>query len=228
MADFERTVIYTALYPGVGYDTLKPLPKLEGNVDAICFTDDPNLKADGWKVRVVNRPEAHPRMKAKYFKLQPHVCLTNYDVSIWIDASVQVDASNFGIEAPKFMGDYNMVFFPHSARTDIQSELEAHVRLPKYTGANEIPIREQVAHYYAEGYHDEVRLMEYTCIVRRHFKVAPVMFDNAWWDECRRWTYADQLSGPYVLWKNHLPFALFPYTVTSQPWFKVVSSRSDL
>ena len=229
-----RVCLYTALYGD--YDVLRPvMPQAwddpstsSGHADCIAFTDR-SSNAEGWQVIVTPRPEPHPRMQAKYFKLNPHECLRDYDLSVWVDASLRVHSPHPVRDLARYVNPSTgsgapVAFFPHRWRTTLADELAAHLPLRKYAG---LPIREQVASYFADGYAEQTPLLECTCIVRRHNDRAVVALDEAWWGECRRWTYADQLSLPYVLWKLGTPYTRLPFNLDEQPWFKWATWRDD-
>jgi hypothetical protein len=222
-----RVCLYTALYGD--YDTLRPvMPQAwdDGRADCLAFTDQvrPGDRAEGWQVIVTPRPEAHPRMQAKFFKLNPHKCLRDYDLSVWVDASLRVHSPHLVRDLARYVKESAVAFFPHRWRTRLADELAAHLPLRKYAG---LPIREQVASYFAEGYAEQTPLLECTCIVRRHNDRAVRELDEAWWGENQRWTYADQLSLPYVLWKLGTPYTQLPFNLDEQPWFRWATWRDD-
>jgi hypothetical protein len=164
-------------------------------------------------------------MQAKFFKLNPHECLRDYDVSVWVDASLRVHSPHLVQDLARYVtAEAPVAFFPHRWRTTLADELAAHLPLRKYAG---LPIREQVASYFAEGYAEQTPLLECTCIVRRHNDRAVRELDEAWWGENQRWTYADQLSLPYVLWKLGTPYTQLPFNLDEQPWFKWATWRDD-
>lgn len=218
-----RAVVYTALFGD--YIPLSPLfPHL--GCDCVAFTDSQkDLSVEGWEVRPTWSPYSNPRMQAKYFKMHPHILFPEHEVSIWVDASVLIDSPRFAEEAVSYLGEKPLLFFRHSSRTDIDTELAAHLALPKYRDIAP-RLQAQVQHYHRVGFHEEF-LMECTCLVRRHNDPEAVKFDRAWWEENVIWSYADQLSCPFVLWEQHTPFAVFPFTLAGQKWFRIIGQRSD-
>jgi len=215
-----KVVLYSAMTGG--YDTIKPLPDNLG-CDTFLFVEQP-VEAKNWGVRVVVKRNMHPRMRAKWYKLHPHLCFRSYDASVWIDSSVLVTNPDFVREAVAYLEKEPMVFFPHRWRTRIDEEAEESLKIPKYWG---LPLREQVASYYADGYQDQVRLVECTCLIRLHNDERVVAFNEAWWKENETWSYADQLSAPYLLWKMKTPFAYLPFTIAEQKWFQITTWRAD-
>ncbi len=221
-----RTVVYTAMYGH--YTQLHPIPDM--GCDCIAFVDDPSTPpTEGWKIQPVWSPQTHPRMQAKYFKMHPHVLFPEHDISIWIDASVKVENPAFVREAAEYLENFEMMLFRHSSRTNIDEELAAHLRLPKYADIAEA-LKLQVEQYHTMGFRQE-GLFECTCVVRRHNRMDIKRFDTRWWEENVSRSYADQLSCPFVLWQEKIEsMGLFPFTLydPAQKWFKILGQRADI
>ena len=86
---------YTAVFglPGQQLDTLghmKPPP----GWDAICFTNQSTLKANGWRILQIPMEQATPILQAKYVKWNSHILLEEYDVAVWIDAHLAPNLSS--------------------------------------------------------------------------------------------------------------------------------------
>ena len=215
-----KAVIYSALF-GHYFEKLPPMPLQEW--PAVCFTDDPNLTALGWDVRVVDRPEATPRLKAKWFKLHPDALFPDMDVSIWIDAGWQVVNPNFAHEALGYLNGSPAVFYPHRWHQNIREELAAstHPKMSAY------PLAAQVQCYLDQGLPADAPILECTSIVRKHHDPRVVEMDKSWWWENVTWSECDQLSLPFVLWKTRMPYSRFPFTLAGQSWFSLSQWRAD-
>lgn len=200
---------------------VQPIPPQ--GVPAICFTDDPHLRADGWDVRVVERPEPTPRLRAKYFKLNPHERLPEYDASIWIDASWTVMTPDFARECLAYLDGAAWVAYPHRWHKTLAEELAAYTH-PKMAG---LPVKEQMQAYWDGGLPATAPVLECTSLLRRHRDPCVAEVNRAWWWENRQWSECDQLSLPFVLWKTGAPYRTFPFTLAEQPWFRLAEWRPD-
>ena len=99
-----RVGVYTAICGG--YDDLKPQPQQTIPCDFICFTDG---TVEGpvapWRIVQLDQnliETSSPRLKAKLPKVLPHTVFEGfgkepafdknqpYDITIWIDASIQI------------------------------------------------------------------------------------------------------------------------------------------
>lgn len=217
----DSVVVYTALFGGY-YPAIPPAPDL--GCPAVALTDDPDLAAPGWQVEVAERwVDTDPRMQAKWFKLHPHELFPDHEASIWLDAGWQIVNPNFARECAAYLKDAPAVFYPHRWRTTVRAELAASTH-PKFAG---LPLAEQVESYFAQGFPDERGLLECTSLLRRHHEGEIVALDHAWWAECERWSHADQLSLPFLLWRLATPYAVFPFNLEGQPWFRLCYWRDD-
>lgn len=75
------------------FDPLHELPDL-GDVEAICVTDNPELRSDTWHVIYEPHPNEHPCLAAKWPKMLPWR-YTDAEASVWIDASFRVTSPTF-------------------------------------------------------------------------------------------------------------------------------------
>jgi GT2 family glycosyltransferase len=215
-------VIYTTVFGN--YDEVKPIPKQKGykEVEYICVTDNPKLVCpDPWKRLVVVNPcgSLDPRMRAKYHKLLffRNPVLNKFYKLLYIDASIEVTSDSLLLEA---FGDMeHMKLFKHpSNRTTIQEEIKEARKLVKYVGEY---MEAQVDHYTEQGYKNEKGLWACGVMARTNNKKVRELME-AWWEENVQWTIQDQLSFPYVCWKQDFNPQAFNGNQGKNDWFKVI------
>jgi hypothetical protein len=216
-----RTAIYTAIYGG--YDRLAPQPELDG-VDWVCFTDNAELMASPWTTQVEPSKYRHPRLSAKWFKTHPHRAVGEYQRTIWIDGNMRVTSPTFVHELLEILGDQPLAIFPHPDRDNIFDEADESAAMPKY---HELPVFEQVQHYRRQGF---IEKELYACgvLVRDNVDRRMRRLNEAWLAECLRWTYQDQLSLPYLLWRHNVRPALIPYNLWDNHLIEFQPHLSDL
>lgn len=91
-----------------------------------------------------------------------------------------------------------MLIVVHPERNDILDELEVSLFQKRYP---RVIMEEQVNKYLDEGFPRNYGLSAMGFIFRQHNEeISQVMAD--WWDEIIKYSYQDQLSFPYVCWKN--------------------------
>lgn len=206
----NKIALITAIFGDL--DALKNVCPQSVPADKFCFTNSVIMPFDdcnGWKVIHPNYPrhDLHNRIKAKYFRTLSHTIkeLSIYDIIIWIDASIEIINEEFISFMAGNIVKNDMSFFKHSARECIYEEAEFSKPAVKY--ANE-PIDQQIQQYLSEKYPFKNGLIETGCFSRKiNAKTNKIMED--WWMENIKYSYQDQISLPYVLWKNNFhPFII--------------------
>src|SRR5690348_15280923 len=92
--------IYTVITGS--YDQLKEPIHPNPNWDFVCFTDDPSLKSDRWRVVLLDNPSGLSVKKlSRRPKILVHEYLPDYDLTLYIDASYRVTGNlDHFIETP--------------------------------------------------------------------------------------------------------------------------------
>lgn len=216
-------VCLTAIYGG--YDpVLYPAPSLPG-IDFVCFTDDPELEGDGWEIRVVDRPEQHPRMRAKWFKINTHLALPDAERTIWVDGSHRILPSFSAEQILTYAEDSGIAAHFHP-RQCIYAEALASMDFQKYIDLRPSTV-EQAEAYRREGHPENGGLWACGSLARvRSERLDAAM--EAWWAENVEWTYQDQVSFPVVMRRFGIEVATFPYPQYGSPWFEICGhARGD-
>jgi hypothetical protein len=209
-----KVVLYSALYGN--YEHPKKVPQDLG-VPAIMYTDNPDLHAPGWEVRVAPYTwgEEHPAdpkatfamMEHKFWKLHPHI-ISDADVSIWMDASMEITVDNYVERCLEALGDDDLVTVPHPARNCIYPEAAFSATLERYDAA---AITRQVE-FYRVWHPPNWGLFATGARVTRHTPRMRKFFSDWWW-ECTTRSHQDQLSFPVLLrlaedikWNRNMPW----------------------
>ncbi|MEI7579995.1 MAG: glycosyltransferase domain-containing protein [bacterium] len=200
-----KIAIYSAIYGN--YDDLKYIqPKQDMPCDFIMFTDNSQLKQvnqSTWQIKMLNLDKIeHPRMRAKYIKLNPHLVLPDYDYTIWIDGSVVIRTARFINYIFENFSKRKLIVFKHPERNCVYKEAEFCKAWPKYKTQK---ITEQIAYYRSLGYPREHGLSAATIIFRDNRDKDVHRFDESWWEENQNWSYQDQISLEYLIWKMNFP-----------------------
>ena len=186
-----RLAAVCAIYGG--YDLIPPVP--EGVDDAVLVTDVP--VRSGWR-NVVEPSDLHPRLAAKRPRVRPDL-YTDCDASLWMDGSVHVLDDRFIRLVRDLLDRHDLVLWDHPEDRDCMLQEAQHCYgWPKYRDG---PLLEQAAHYLREGMPEHFGLWATTCVARRHTERMAALGD-AWLAEMERWTIQDQVSLPYLLWRE--------------------------
>ena len=83
-----KIVVYTAVADG--YDTIRGHSYVSDQFDYVFSADSfiADRNAYHWDIRpMIEFDHSDPTMKARYYKLHPHLLFPDYDFSIWIDGT---------------------------------------------------------------------------------------------------------------------------------------------
>jgi hypothetical protein len=177
------------------------------------FTDDPDLVAEGWQVRVVSLP-GHPRMAAKRFKLMPSVYVPEYEFRVWMGASHRL-VSPTAVQESMGSLQNGMAMHKHPGRDCVYQEALASLPMEKYKRE---PISAQVRAYREQGHPEHWGLWACGTIASTP-EADPIFAD--WWREITTWSYQDQISLPVVCRRRGVRPGTFPHPQTPSPWFMV-------
>ncbi|MBW9111850.1 glycosyltransferase domain-containing protein [Microbacterium ureisolvens] len=183
--------MYTAL---IGqYDGLIEQPvAATSTADFICFTDDPDLTSETWEIRRVERAfPQDPVRSARMYKILGHDSLDEYDVTLYIDASVLLRRSPEQIVEDWLTDGLDIALSSHGYREQLVDEFDEVVRL-QYDDRSRV--YEQLMDYSVE-YPEvlEARPLWTGMLVRRRTPaVASAM--RVWADHVLRYSRRDQLS----------------------------------
>jgi hypothetical protein len=215
--------IVTALYGGG--DVIRAQADQDVDVDWICATDDRELTAPAqWDMRVNRAQFDEPSMAAKWWKLTPWEALEHSWI-IWIDANTEITIPWFARNAIASVHD-GVAVWRHPRRDCVYAEAEASVGAEsqggKYDGQ---PIREQAAHYRAEGHPAHGGLFACGTLAWDATDLHARELGRLWLAECERWSYQDQLSLPVVARRLGLSPGVFPHPQIARqrrrmPWLE--------
>jgi hypothetical protein len=207
----NRIALVTASFGAL--DGMRPIPSCDG-IDTFFYTDARTLApVVGWKSVVwVDYPSAsfHPRLRAKYFKLQIHRLeeVQPYDWLIWADSSFSFSSLDFlvkKVDALRLMPAHKRAaFIPHPQRNSVSQEYKFIIDqmksgndylISRYGNDNMAGQMEFLAAKQSSS--DYGLLCGGLWIVENSRMYHD--FLNDWWDQVLRYSIMDQLSLSYAL-----------------------------
>lgn len=221
----RRVGLYTAIYGES--DWPKPIPVLEGPqgpVPTVMYTDSEVTAAQaleaGWgTVNIVKHYIATvkgspaitaPMLAHKWWKCRPDLALPGYEVSLWVDGSMEVTRTDYVQRCLQALGTDDWVCVPHPARTCIYPEAEFSATLTwRYDGPSILA----QAGFYQQFHPPGWGLVATGANVRRH-TAEVIELGKLWWTENLNWSHQDQLSLPVLLrlaedkvkWNMNMPW----------------------
>jgi hypothetical protein len=186
-----RIAVVSAIFGGRD----APLPAPTNDADSyVMFTDGPG--AEGWRVERMPAGD-DPRRAARKIKTLA-LELVDADTVVWVDGRIRVMPLPLRPLLRPALRDREIAGYPHPWRRTAKSEA---AECDKLGLAPTAALAGQIAAYAADGFPDAGGLWNTMVIARRN---TPGMRElgRAWWQEIERHSVRDQVSLPYVLWKQ--------------------------
>ena len=221
-----KIAVYTAIFGP--YDGLLPQPKLKG-VDYICFTDQ-DFKSKTWQIVKKEPPiQGDSTRSARFHKINPHLFLADYDVSIWMDGNMLIIGDIHQLIQERLNEQIPMLVFDHNqsddARNTVKEEYENLVNMVN-EGTKNVSLekmQQQVERYAEEGFQDDQGLVFSAVLLRLHNNEQVKKAMQAWWQEVKNFSNRDQLSFNFSAWKTQLPFAYLEGDLRDgNAWFHMI------
>ena len=214
-----KKVIYTCLTGN--YDTLEVPECIETGWDYICFSNDMEQRNNSiWQIRQIPYRSTNNVILSRYPKLNPHLVLADYDMSVYVDSNIQISSDYIYKKADElFSGNTLISAIKHPLRDCIYDEAEELIR----TGVGKKKdILKNVAFLEKHGFPQKNGLFENNVIYRNHNHSAIQNLSDEWWVLFLKFAKRDQLSLSYLLWKNKIECVYFlpqGFSVWNHPGF---------
>jgi GT2 family glycosyltransferase len=214
----NKIVIYTAI--AGNYDSLKDPDFIDENCDYVCFSDNPDLKSDIWKIISMDKSRLDNNRKAKQYRVLPHKFFPEYKYSFWIDASFRIKNSirkyiYTNINSP-------MLVVMHDERDCIYDETTVctdYLNYPKTIKYPQAILLKQIKKYEFEGMPKNYGLIATGFLFREHNNPKIIKLMEDWWNEINIFTTQCQISLSYVAWKNDFhPSVSMIYVGVNEYW----------
>lgn len=195
-----RIAVYTVVFGK--YDNICEPLCAPDNIDYYCVTDQNiDLTNSKWKKIDISgfRDDLDKFTnveKNRFFKMMPNKIFEDYEYSVYIDGNIQIiaDLTPFihKIQVPGIAAHW------HSSRDCVYDEMKAALQAKKESEKN---LARHKEHLIQENYPPHYGLLECNVLARKHTAFCNLMMEQ-WWSEFETFSKRDQLSLPYVLFKN--------------------------
>lgn len=212
----DSIVVYTAITGN--YDVLKEPDYCDPQLTYVCFTNNRKLTSKVWEVEYIRDVDTDDRLLARKIKLQPHIFLKEYQTSIWVDGKYQIK-DDLRAYIKKYERQESILCFPHFERNCVYSEAAACVYSHR---GNKRKLIEQISAYYGERYPFDNGLYETGCLVRKHNDDICKKIMEDWLKELSKYSLRDQVSFPYVCWKNSFRPDICDLYINENEWLSFV------
>lgn len=198
------------------YDDLNEIENKEKNVDYLCFTNNKKLKSNTWKIIYIEDEKLDNQRLSRKIKMLSHPYIKdNYDISVWMDASVVFKKSIIDF-VNKYLKNNSFAAFKHHSRNCIYEEAKACYKYKKETKEN---VLKHIDFLEKENYPHNNGLYEMTVFIKKHNdpKVQETM--QLWFDTICKHSKRDQLSFMYCVWKTGIKIDNINLNVWDNNWF---------
>lgn len=198
----KKAVIYTCI-TGDYDEVLEPLLVDKDTFDYFIISDNKPAKMTIWNW--IDAKEIIPSVikdnvrRNRYCKINGYKIFSDYMYSIYIDGNIQIVGDlQWTLEALTQSG---IALFTHPLHDCLY--MEALICLAKEYG-NEREIKSQIGKYTMEGMPHNYGQFECGFIVRQNNNMKCQEIMKMWWKEVQKFSYRDQISFMYCIWKNGL------------------------
>jgi hypothetical protein len=170
---------------------------VDKRLDYFYFSENQSNIVEPWKFKRIDIQHLNAKDQNRYIKIHPHKVLPEYDITLYIDGSIQIVGDIYEMVTKALQLEGDIFLYDHFERNCIYSEAAA---CAYYSHDWIWTIARQMRRYSREGYPVNNGLYEAGVILRRNTeRVSKIM--EYWWLEYSQGVKRDQLSLPYVLWK---------------------------
>lgn len=210
----DKTCIYTCITGD--YDFLRDVNQ-ENDFDYICFTNNPTLKSNTWKIIPIENEGLDNIRLARKIKILGHQYIyDNYDCSIWIDGATRISGSIHDFIEQECSKDTLLSVFKHSLRNNVNDEALACVYNRR---ANHEEVVKQMNYIKEQGFLDDNGLVESTVYFKRHNDPLVKKTMEYWFDMILNFTTRDQLGFNFAIYKSGIPVHWIDKNVFFNEWF---------
>ena len=201
-----KKVVYSII---IGkYDKIYKFNKQEG-YNYFLFSD---IKYYGtnWTIipisKLIEKVNASKIKLTRYFKLFPHLFFKEYDLSIYIDSSYIIKGDLNELLLKIINPSFDLYFLQHPVRNKVFQEFSAVIKYKKDTKKSVNIVKKR---YIKENFPDNLGLTQNCIIIRKHNKKNIIKLMKFWWKEIKNYSYRDQLSLNYAIWKLNLNIKIY-------------------
>lgn len=137
----------------------------------------------------------------RFCKLHPHLIFPDYRYSIYYDAN-----TFFVSDISEVVDSLPKTRMAVASRLFIDDIYEESLRLINAKRDNAEVISEQMKQYWLQGMPSHFGQYWNYVLVREHNNPICVNLMEEWWNEMEKYSKRDQLSLPYIIWKNGYSF----------------------
>jgi len=188
------------------YDNLDLINHSVEGVDSFLFVSSDSQidkSATNWNVIEIDSIYRDPRRTAKIFKVLTHRLLVHYDWIIWLDSNMEPKQGFYENIRHFLVGD-DSYFFKHNKRSCVYDEIEECLKWGKDAKKTLIEIKQK---YLTENMPKNMGMANCGFFIRPNTPETNQKFEK-WWELIENGSVRDQVTFPYVCWKQEFQYHL--------------------
>ena len=190
------------------YDKISNFSKQKG-YNYYLFSDT-YYKNTNWTIIIISnliKKKNISKIKmTRYFKLFPHLFFKNYELSLYLDASYIIKGDLNELLLKTLNPSFDLYFLQHNGGYKVFKEFSAVLYHKKDTKEIVNKVRKR---YINEKFPDNLGLTENCIIIRNHNNKKIIKLMKFWWNEIKNYSYRDQLSLNYAIWKSKIDLKIY-------------------
>ena len=194
-------MIYTAMFGGTD-EVHDPIIDMS-EWDMLFFTDA-NIKSNKWNIiKISQKDEFDPIQMSRYYKMLPHLHLQDYDISLWVDASILIRKPiNHFFD---FINDnVKMAAYQHT------NSWEREFGFMNFWCNDEELLNRMKTSFENDGFDTQSKIINGNVIIRKHGAKEVIETMELWWKKFHEfYIKRDQVSFAYSVWKTGLKVNFF-------------------
>ena len=195
----NQIAIYTCVTNG--YDEVVEPTEIISNADYYYFSDKKLERPSIFKYiniyDVLPENVVEETRKNRYCKINAHKLFPQYKYSIYFDGSITLKKNI--VDCIQKLPKTKVMPI---CRAPWKSPYIESIRRCVTQRDGKETILEQIKQYWIEGMPDEIGVYYCGILIREHNNPICVKIMEDWWNEITKYSKRDQISLPYVLWKN--------------------------
>ena len=212
----KNICVYTCITGN--YDNVHEIENKEKGLDYYLFTNNRNIKSNTWKVVYIEDETLNNHQLSRKIKMLGHPIINeNYDISVWMDASVVFKNSIVEFVEKYFdITEAPFSAFRHSERNCIYEEAKACAKFRKDSKEN---IKRLIAFLKSENYPKNNGLYEMTVFIKAHNDPVVKETMELWFKMLCNYSKRDQLSFMYCAYKTGMKIKTIERSVWDNDYF---------
>ena len=222
-----RVAVYTCSIGGYDW-VLKPRVKPD-NADFLRFSDRRPIFARGWSHRSISYGVSglSPRLISRFPKIRPCEVLSDYEIGVWIDSSVEVIGDITPLLREFEQSGSDVALFSHPSRRTVGQEIAYALSVGRIPSQFAERAEQQRKRYEAMGLLER-NICECTILFYRLHSQPLKDASDRWWSELNTFTERDQISQPYAMEDPSLKTYVWDWHFgEDNPYFRRVAHRPE-